>query len=176
MSVVWVDIIEEIVAQVVADASKPSGMAEGAPFYFHGHLKDINKQLVQRDKGANRLKIFPLICVIQDFEETLGETMMNESEVENMTIIIATNTKAEIDSPTRYDETFRDILYPLYDLLISKIAKYQNFTGVVEGLVPHKKTDRLYWGSQVKAKNVFNSYIDAIEISNLNLIYTSINC
>jgi hypothetical protein len=61
MSVVWVDIIEEIVAEVVADASKPSGINADAPYYFHGHLKDINIQLVQRDKGANKLKRFPLI-------------------------------------------------------------------------------------------------------------------
>jgi hypothetical protein len=102
--------------------------------------------------------------------------MTIESQVQNMRIIIATNTKAEITSPTRYNDTFRDVLYPLYDLLIEKIAKYQNFTGIVEGLVPHNKTDRLYWGSQETSKNVFNSYIDAIEISNLNLIYNSIIC
>jgi hypothetical protein len=34
---------------------------------------------------------------------------------------------------------------------------------------PHTKTDRYFWGADDDTKNVFNDFIDAIEIENLEL-------
>ena len=45
---IWVDVIKEIVDEVVADTSKPSGINADAPYFIHGHPIDIMNQLNQR--------------------------------------------------------------------------------------------------------------------------------
>jgi hypothetical protein len=176
MSVVWVDIIEEIVQEVQSDASKPSGLGAEAPYYLHGHIRDITKQLTDREENETlKFKKFPIICLLQDFTESNKQDMLIESEV-NLNIVICTRTESEYVSPERYDNSYRNMLNPLYDLFIEKIAAYTSFTGLSDDLVPHDKIDRLYWGSEATNQNVFTDYVDAIEIQNLNLKYKQKNC
>ena len=175
MSVYWVDIIKEIVNEVVADTGKPTGINADAPYYIHGHPIDIMNQLTQRSRGAMKFKKWPVICLLQDFDEENGQDMTIDSEV-NLNIVICMNTKSDYIGSQRYDATFRPTLQPLYELFIEKIAEYNSFIGIGKGLVPHIKTDRLYWGNEGNTANKFSEYIDAIEISDLNLKYKYKKC
>ena len=154
----WVDIIEDIVDQVRADASKPSGIAADAPYYLHGHPVDIQNQLTMRNKSNTlKYKKWPLIALFQDFDETYGENSLIESEV-SLNLIIATNTKPEFFASDRYTETFKTTLYPLYNLFLSKIIASKKFKDLMPSIngVPHTKTDRLYWGTE--GGNTANSF------------------
>ena len=125
-----------------------------------------------------KFKKWPLICLLQDFEESNGQDMTIVSEV-NLNIVICTATDASYTGSQRYDESFRPTLQPLYELFIKKVAQYNGFSGLSEGLIPHTKIDRLYWGTEGGAGNTankFNDYIDAIEIRDLNLKYNGKNC
>jgi len=102
----------------------------------------------------------------------MGKNQAVPSAVDDLNIIIAVNTSPDYTSENRYDNSFRTTLYPLYDLLIKHIVKSKWFINVDPGLVPHNKIDRLYWGRNGlynNESNVFNDYIDAIEIQNLSL-------
>jgi hypothetical protein len=169
----WIDVFSAIVAAVRSDSSKPAALDTDEPFYMHGHPLEIINTLAEKDRNdVHKFNKFPLIALFQDFTETMGESQAVKSEVTDLNLIIAVNTSPEYSSEQRYDNTFRPVLYPLYDLLIEHITKSRYFANTDPGLVPHNKIDRLYWGRSGlygNEANVFNDYIDAIEIQNLNL-------
>lgn len=163
---IWVDIIEDIVDNVRADSDLPA-ITNGGPFYMHGHPLEVFNILAQKDRNkVNKFKKFPLIALFQDFTETMGDDMRIRSSA-SLNIIIAMNTSPDYDASQRYDNTFRTVLYPLYDLLLKHIVKLNRFSNVAPGLVPHDKTDRLFWGKNNEGVSI--DHIDAIEIQNLRL-------
>lgn len=167
---IWVDVIKEVVDAVVADSSKPAINAD-APYYLHGHPLDIVKVLQEKTTSDTlKFKKWPLIALFQDFTETIGNNQRFQSST-SLNVIIAVDTSPDYDSGQRYDNTFRTILYPVYDLFIEKLIASGWFY-ISSGLVPHDKIDRLYWGRKGlygNKGNIFNDYIDAIEIQNLQL-------
>jgi len=168
----WVDIIEEIVTSVRTDDDKPVAMASDAPYYEYGHPKDLIRKLSQKDKHETlKYKKWPLIALLQDFKETIGENQFVQSAAD-LNIVIITNTLQDYYADDRYDNTFRTVLYPLYDLLIKHINQSGWFLNVDIGLVPHDKYDRLFWGRAGlygNEGNIFGDAVDAIEIQNLHL-------
>ena len=168
----WVDIFEEIVTNVRNDADKPVALDTDEPFYMHGHPLEIINTLSKKDKhDVQKYNKYPLIALFQDFTETVGEDQTIRSSAE-LNLVIVMNTSQDYTAENRYDNTFRTVLYPLYDLLIKHIEQSGWFKDVDPGLVSHDKIDRLYWGRSGlygNEANVFNDYIDAIEIQNLQL-------
>jgi hypothetical protein len=171
MSPYWVDIFGDIVSDVRSDTTKPAGLDALAPYYDYGHPLDIVNKLKQKDTSSLKFNKFPFIALLMDFRETMGEDMTVRARTTDLSIVVVTNTKPELFTSERYDLNFRTTLYPLYDLLIKHITKSKYFkTG--PGLVAHDKIDRPYWGRQGlygNEGNIFNDYIDAIEIENLEL-------
>lgn len=168
----WVDIIEVVVASVRTDASMPSGLPTGAPFYLHGHPRDVVDVMAEKDQSdTQKLLQYPLIALFQDFEEGMGEDQQIASRA-SLNLIIATNTKMDYHASERYNATFRTVLYPIYDIFIRKVYESKYFANVGINLCPHTKIDRLYWGREGlygNEGNIFNDAIDAIEIRNLQL-------
>ncbi len=171
MSPFWVDIFGDIVTDVRDDTDKPSGLNVLAPYYDYGEPLDIVNKLSQKDRGSLKFNKFPLIALLMEFREEMGEDMTIRSRTTDLTIVIITDTKPELHTSERYDLNFRTTLYPLYDLLIKHITKSKYFKAG-PGLVRHGKIDHPYWGRQGlygSESNIFNDYIDAIEIDNLEL-------
>ena len=170
----WVDVIEDVVTSVRADTDKPGvGLIPAdSPYYMHGHPLDIIKTLNEKDRSpTNKSKKYPLIALFQDFTEKIGADQRIKSSAA-LNIVIAFSTKSEYNSAQRYDNSFRTILYPLYDLFIEKLISSGWFLDATESLTLHDKIDRLYWGRGETKGNkavVFNDLIDAIEIQNLRL-------
>lgn len=168
----WVDIIGDIVTEVRTDVDKPSGINADAPYYLYGHPLDVIKELTLKDRSVTeKSKKYPLIALLQDFEEGIGEDHRVQSST-SLNVIIALNTKGDYNSEQRYDNSFRNILYPLYDLFVEKLISSGWFLNVSPDLIPHTKIDRLYWGRSGlygNEGNVFNDRLDAIEIQNLLL-------
>lgn len=164
-----VDIFETFVDAVRADYT-PTGYDTEAPFYMYGHPLEIVNILKHKEKGSFKFKKYPLIALFQDFEERKGENQAINTSV-SLNIIIAVNTSNKYISSERYTNTFKEVLYPLYNLLIEKIAS-SPYVQSVEGIIPHTKIDRVYWGKQGlygSEGNIFDDYIDAIEIQGLEL-------
>jgi hypothetical protein len=140
-------------------------------YYQYGHPLEIIESIQAMAKSrTTEGRRFPLIALFMDFDETKGQRPDVQSEV-SLHVVIATSTKPQLKAKQRYDETFRTRLYPIYEAFIQSIQSSGYFTDVQE-LVPHTKTDRLYWGKTGLyggAANVFNDFIDAIEITNLKL-------
>ena len=151
-----------------------------SPYYEHGHILEIANTLNKRDKGIYTYQKYPLIILFQDY--TVSKSIDNDAVhgTTSARLAIANLTKPDLTAKDRYDRNFRDVLYPLYDSFIEAIVNSDNFnTSPVHPYVNHNLTDRLYWGSNLDANNanVLNDYIDAIELTNLELeIINGNNC
>lgn len=172
-----VDIIESVVDAVREDYTPPAGYDSDSPFYMYGHPMEIIETLSQKDKHSTlKYKRYPLIALFQDFEEEKGDNQAINTRV-RLNMVIAVSTKREYKSSERYTNTFKTILYPLYNLFMEKFAA-SNYFQTSEGIIAHTKIDRVFWGKTGlygNEANIFNDYLDAIELRNLELsIYNNV--
>ncbi|MFA6989829.1 MAG: hypothetical protein WC197_07150 [Candidatus Gastranaerophilaceae bacterium] len=139
------------------------------PFYLHGHPLEIINTLQEYTNIASlKLKKFPLIALFEDFESTGREGLFLTKA--KLNIFIITDTLPTYKASERYVNTFDTVLTPLYNLLI-KHMKLSRFI-----FTPFNKSlgtpiNHLYWGKNGlygNDGNVFNDYVDAIEIKNLD--------
>lgn len=167
-----VDLFETIVANTATGLNTDVFYQYGNPLEIVENLQRISNATGFQDKK------YPLIALFQDFDEGKGKRLDVCSEV-NLHIIIATLTDQTLLAKDRYIASFKPILYPVYDEFLIQIKKSGFFIVSDERLIPHTKTDRLYWGRNGlfgQNNNLFNDYIDCIEITNLNLKIKSFNC
>ena len=161
---IFVDIIGNIADKAIAEF--------GDGFYLYGHPLEIFNILSEKSKSESfKYSKYPLIALYQDFEEKVNDI---DTTVENITIVIMTETSKTYRAPNRYTNTFTPTLHPLYELLIkyikrSKYVSSENYE--------HTKFDRLYWGSEDEFGNsgkIGNDALDAVVMTGLSL--RIINC
>ena len=141
--------------------------------FDHGHpLEIVNRIQAYTESDTLKYEAFPRICLLHDFEEKITfETAVS------LTIIIVTQTAPEYSAPDRYTYSFDPVLTPLYDRFMKLLAESANIATTDNNYFKHTKIDRLFWGKNGlygNQGNIFNDYIDAIEIKDLELIIT--NC
>lgn len=161
-----VEIFEEICTAIRAEYDPavigPPASGGEKPYYLHGHPLEIMRILSEKSANSElKYKKYPLIVLFQDFTESV--TLEGRDVSLNLAII--TETSPEYYAADRYDHTFKDTLYPLWDLLIKYIKRSVYINNKMDFL--YDKSDRPYWGKN--NANYFNDLIDAIEIENLKL-------
>lgn len=167
-----VDVIEDIVAKVSAELSDTLDFAVA---YQHGHPLEIIENIKeQAEYTRTRSDTYPLIALFQDFDETT-DRLTGEISAQ-LHIIIANLTDPKYKATDRYLKSFKPYLYNIYDELMYQISR-SKYVSRIDG--NWKKTDRLFWGRSGlygNEGNIFNDHIDAIEITNLNLVFNNQTC
>lgn len=173
-----IDTIQECVKQtsikLTAQLKLVDKFIEGVHFE-HGHPIEIVETLSQKDKAGIEFsfKKYPLVCLFQDFVEDVSNNYIVSA---NLHIVICNSTKSDYKAKERYENNFKPIIYPIYDELFNQFQK----NGDIIGYFPeHKKIDRLFWGKESiygNKANIFEDYLDAVEIINLKLNLNKINC
>jgi hypothetical protein len=141
--------------------------------FDHGHpLEIVNNVKQYSESDILKYESFPRICLLHDFEEkiTFEKTV-------TVDIIIVTDTDPAYTAPQRYTYSFDPILTPLYNLFMAELAASDYIVTTEKNYFKHTKIDRLFWGKNGlygNTGNIFNDYIDAIEINKLELIIN--NC
>ena len=180
-SVYIVDVMREVVGRVSAKLT-PSLIALDSNItgvhYDHGHPLEIINTLADKDKSNTfTFRKYPLVALFQDFPESKGEIGF-DSEV-TLHMIIARSTVNTYKAQERYEKNFKPFLYPIYQELLNQIWLSKPFNVKSAGQIQHTKIDRLYWGKEGLYKNegnVFNDFIDCIEIKDLKLKVNLKNC
>jgi len=135
--------------------------------YLHGHHLDIIKTLQEYTTSGNKGKEFPLVALLQDIEETVEVDGLQATA--SVTVVICTDTDPNYNSAQRYTNTFTPLLYPLYEEFIKQLR----LSPYIASVSPeYKKIDRLYWGREGlfgNTGNIFDNYIDAIELTGIEL-------
>jgi hypothetical protein len=139
--------------------------------YIYGHPLEITESLQQMTATPSvSVTKFPMIALLTDFPERKGIEGVYSDVTLNL--IIATLTDRHYKAHQRYVTSFKPTLYPIYNEFITQLYKCSYFELVAPERVDHTKYDRLYLGRMGlygKNGNLFNDYIDAIEIENLKL-------
>lgn len=157
------DLVGEVVAKVATTMKQEV-------YYDYGHYSEVVKNLDEKDKSITNKAKYPLIWLVMDFEEGMNGKTGDYAEL-SLQLIIATDTSADFTMQERRDKSYLPILYPIYAELLNQFSNHRSFNGAYN--TPHTKIDRPYWGVQSGlgngTGNLFNDFIDAIQIKNFKV-------
>jgi len=147
--------------------------------YMHGHPIEIMETLAEMDKSQSaKFKRYPLIALFQDFPERYYADPEIQAEG-TFHLIIARRTNNTYKVQDRYLKNFDPFLYPIYEEFLTQLFRSGFFMLQSDSLIQHTKYDRLYWGRESLfggTANMFNDYLDVIEIRDLKLKFYVNNC
>lgn len=143
-----------------------------APNYMFGHIMEISKRLAKMEQDpVFKYTKFPLVALRQDIVERMTSDNMWEYR---LNILLATPGSKTDYSEKRYTDTFKPILYPMFESFMRNLRRVGLFTWKGDMEYPeHTKIDRPYWGTPGPSGNTANilaESIDAIEIIDLKLL------
>ena len=157
------DLVRDVVAKVATTL-------QTQVYYDYGHYSEVVKNMDEKDKSYTNKAKYPLVWLVMDFEETMGGKSGDYAEL-NLQLIIATDTNAEYTMQERRDKSYLPVLYPIYAELLNQFSLSKVFKTAYK--ISHTKIDRPYWGVQSGlgngTGNLFNDFIDAIQIKNLKV-------
>jgi len=165
--------IEEVVVSMrnlsANDAAK-WGIAAGleSPYFFYGTPVEINRQMIERDKGSTKGKVYPAIALRLPANREIKNGLANF----NLNIAILDATKKDYDAPNRYSEVVKPILYPLYELFLDRLKRFGFTWSGDMGTPPHTQRDMLHHGVEATQGNeayIFNRPLDAVELISLRI-------
>lgn len=168
-------LIQEGISDVVS-RMRPVGENK-PPYFMYGKRKFINEMLKSKSQSViAKYHKYPLIALRFDNDEDIFE-----SQQFDLNIVIATLTKPTYTLEQRMELVIKPILIPLYNQFMEELSNVSLFMwpyeGTENGLAPHVRTIRPFWGAgglEENETNVFADPLDAIEIKNLRI--NSINC
>lgn len=158
------DIFNALTAKVATQ------LGQSVRFDF-GHYGDVCQNIKFKDESITmKADKYPLIWLVMDFEERRGRNPADYADLSSAMIIIAVDTQPTYTMQERRDISYLPVLYPIYDSLLTQISKSRAFGMPSKLNIVHTKIDRPYWnGGEPGGKNMFNDYIDAIQIKGLSL-------
>ena len=168
-------LIDDIIKDKVALAATELGR----PIYFmHGHILEIIQELkkLSEDKASKAMR-YPLVALLRDFPETKGQEIGIYSEA-RFTLMIVTRTEPTYSSEKRKAISFIPILYPIWEALEKQLLWSPQIHQSGIGL-DYTQVDHYFWGREGiygSDGNIFNDWIDCIEIRDLNLKIKQPNC
>lgn len=173
-----VDIIRDVVTAtntaVIAElqAYSPSITAINFVPGTEGEITDVLTLMNQQQ--SQKLTTWPLFALIMSFAEDKGR-IVGMDGVEDLNIIIARRGNNTDKTPARYANNFKPVLYPIYLEFMNQLYLSGKFSINTPDNIPHTKIDFPYYNAD-KDVNVFNSYVDAIQIKiKLKILLAAVN-
>lgn len=141
-------------------------------FFDKGHYQEIVQNLDEKDKSINKPLKYPLIWLVMDFPELPTKNLLAECALD-LKFIIAVNTQYSYSVDERRDNSFLPYLIPIYNELLNQFSNSSAFFRPTYHNMQVRKWNRHYWGIKNGLgngdANLFNDWVDAIEIQSLKL-------
>lgn len=159
----------DLIKTIVEGIPTMSGSSHTDSLYFiHGTYKDVTQQLMDKMQSPTyKDNLFPLVILFQPFREEIRNNGYERTA--RLNLVICDQTDPKYTAAERYDNTF-PTLYNIYDSLLEAFKRSET----VHAYRPdHDKTDHPYWGNQGLygyEGNLFNNYLDALEIESLEVM------
>jgi hypothetical protein len=145
-------------------------------YFMQGNVKEIVARLQKMTDASMDDKKFPLIALFRDFEEDVIDEGRQFAAKCTPRIAFITLTQPSYLSDEREAKNFLPILYPIFNEFIHQITLSQEFGMPTEDQLKIKKTDCYFFGSNLANKNIFNDYVDAIQIDSISVQVKNLNC
>lgn len=140
--------------------------------YQYGHPLEIIKTIGNFDNGvASKFNKYPLVAFFLDSRVDRSNPEYYGEQTVNMAIIRACKNPNQT-AKERDEFNFIPVLDPIYRALIREIQNRGDIFQLERGHVPHSAINRYYWGKEGmfgNDGNIFNDWVDAIEINNMKL-------
>ena len=134
-------------------------------FDYEKILGEANILLEKTKSPVYRLQKYPLVFFALDIEQNREADQISMSDINNLTVYILTSTNHNSKYATwRLENTFKPILIPIYEKLIESFRNHQNIFAK-NHLIPHTYTERYFLGTEAQNQNVFNDFVDAIQLN-----------
>ncbi|MCK5017843.1 MAG: hypothetical protein KAS32_12340 [Candidatus Peribacteraceae bacterium] len=151
------------------------------PFYDYGTTTEVVNRLTKMTASTTEYdKKYPLIWLLID-DGTIHEKITPQNSVkravQNLQIVICTQSNESFTTAERYTNIVEPILRPIYDSLMSNIKK-SKLVSSADKKYEHDYYENLFWGRTGlygREGNIFNDRIDALIIDNLKLLIIK-NC
>ena len=141
--------------------------------YIHGHFLEVIETLRQQDQNPDQRKDkYPLVILVQDFAEQRNGNFQDPYPELTLRMAICYHTLSDYKDYTRYQKTFKPVLYPIYQELINQLAVSPEFFVDSPYNIAHTKKDRPFWGKEElygNSANKLDDYLDAIELNPLKI-------
>lgn len=156
------DVVEATNAAVIAELQTAKPFIQAINFVpgTEGEITDVLTLMSQQFTQDG--KQWPLFALMMSFPENKSPAVGFDG-LEDLNIVIANVTKNEYKTPERYTNNFKPVLYPIYLEFLNQLYYDKRFDTQLPENIPHVKIDFPYYNSD-KETNVFNSYVDAIQI------------
>lgn len=145
--------------------------------FKHGTWTELMKELVIEQNGnlTTKLSMYPLICLIHDFEEKYNKGNVNVS----LDFVILTPTTSTKTTSQRYSDNYIPILYPIYAEFMQLISESVYFIGQNQLGYNHSKIDALHMGQTDNNGNIsyrLPDILDGIIVKGLDLTIDKKKC
>jgi hypothetical protein len=165
-------VVVDIIRKVVESTALKYG---DDVFFFHGHIREIANELVNRSKTAEyREQKYPCIMLLEDFRETHLDDKAWDMEADIQILIVA-GSDINYTPDTRIERVFKPVLYPICDAMIHSLKDSPRILSIPKTNLRYQKIDRhrcaSVFNEAAKSQGMaalFTDYLDAIEV-NLNL-------
>lgn len=147
--------------------------------FKHGTWLHLLSRLINEQNGRQTIKanMYPLICLIHDFEEKYDAD--SGLITTSLDFIILTPSKIDYTSEQRYIENYIPILYPIYAEFMQQIADYYGFIGHYSEYPEHTKIDALHIGQSAENGNIaykLPDILDGIIVKGVSLTIDKAKC
>lgn len=161
--------IPSIIGQVVSNTATALGYNIA---YLHGTWNHIRERIVTAQGGYSPNAVFPLVCLVQVFEEKFKAD--SEYSEATLTLLICNNSQPDWYSEDRYTNNYLPTLYPLYEELMNQLNQTPEIVGYKTRYFEHTKVDDLHLPET--AVNKLPECLDGLWINDLKLTFNIPPC
>lgn len=159
-----------------------SGESEEIPCpeinYKFGNSRYIKENLDELSKtGVGSVKKLPMIALFCPFQEQRDSREYFSKATVN--VLIACSTSREWSNEERLVYSFQNILRPIYNQLLEALKNDGRLDFGYDGVVKHRYTENYSYGrygAHDSTGDAVSEPIDAINITNLELVVTNQTC
>jgi len=156
--------IPSIIGQVVANTATTLGYNIA---YLHGTWNHIRERIVTAQGGYTPNAVFPLVCLVQVFEEKFKAD--SEYSEATLTLLICNNSQPDWYAEDRYTNNYLPTLYPIYEALMNELNQTPEIVGYKTRYFEHTKVDDLHLPET--AVNKLPECLDGLWINDLKLTF-----
>jgi hypothetical protein len=139
-------------------------------FFDYGHYDAVNKNLVSKSQAITDKIRYPLVWLVTPYAEKRDPRQDYYCELSGLDILILTNSLESESIETRVTKYFEPLLWPIWEELKNQLYRSGFFQILSPDAIAHDEVKDWFYQSGLQGKaNLFNDYIDAVQIKNIRL-------
>lgn len=141
-------------------------------YFAHGHYDAVNKDLIDKDGGTSTKNAkFPLIWMVTPFDQRFDKRYDYYCELSGLDFLFLMNSSYDETIDQRIENYYKPRLWPIVERFKIEIDNSGLFYDILSPeSIPYEYIKDWYFNGNLGGKgNLFNDFIDAVQIKGLRL-------